>query len=262
MTLVPLRPARPVRSLGRRARFAAAGVALVASSGLACERTLDLGVDERADASGAEDAPSGLPGQPRLDGAPSDGTVDDGPGGEGDGGRDAQPGADAGTGYVFVTRGTYPGDLGGVAGADFRCQSSATAAGLEGVYRAWISDATVNAADRISWPGPWREVGSGDVLFPDRSALRGFPLAPLARDETGQVAPARWWTGTAINGLKHEKTCSGWTSRSSGQGGMTGIRKTGADGGRPGKEWTEDVAYSCVFDNDLQRYALVCFRDG
>ena len=41
---------------------------------------------------------------------------------------------------VFLTQGTYTGNLGGVAGADAKCQSAAQAAGLAGSWRAWISD--------------------------------------------------------------------------------------------------------------------------
>lgn len=232
--------------------------ALVACLALtACERTLDLGAD--ADDAAAADAGPAGEGGASADAA----SVDPGDGGTSDGAApDGSRPGDAGKGYVFVTRGTYPADLGGIAGADVRCQSSAAAAGLEGVYRAWISDSSVNAADRFTWPGPWLEVGTEAVLFPELASLRGFPLAPLVRDETGQVSPAsRWWTGTAVNGIKHTKTCADWTSRDQSLGGMTGIRKFG-DAGRPGKEWTEEAAFSCVFDNDLQRYALLCLRNG
>ena len=41
--------------------------------------------------------------------------------------------------YVFVTDGIFTGNLGGVAGADDKCQIAADAAGLPGVYKAWIA---------------------------------------------------------------------------------------------------------------------------
>jgi LruC domain-containing protein len=41
---------------------------------------------------------------------------------------------------VFLTQATFTGNLGGVAGADSKCQAAAGAAGLSGTWRAWISD--------------------------------------------------------------------------------------------------------------------------
>jgi hypothetical protein len=51
---------------------------------------------------------------------------------------------------VFVSSMTYTGDLGGVGGADAKCQSLAVAAGLTGAYMAWLSDATSSAASRLT----------------------------------------------------------------------------------------------------------------
>src|SRR5207248_2675590 len=41
---------------------------------------------------------------------------------------------------VFVTSVMYDGNLGGLAGADAKCQARATAASLSGTYKAWLSD--------------------------------------------------------------------------------------------------------------------------
>jgi hypothetical protein len=40
--------------------------------------------------------------------------------------------------YVFLTSGTYSGNLGGISGAHAICQRHADAAGLPGKYKAWI----------------------------------------------------------------------------------------------------------------------------
>jgi len=45
---------------------------------------------------------------------------------------------------VFVSSQTYVGNLGGVAGADSLCQGLATAAGLTGTFKAFLSDSGVN----------------------------------------------------------------------------------------------------------------------
>jgi len=46
---------------------------------------------------------------------------------------------------VFVTSGTFQGNLGGVSGADDLCIGQAAAADLSGTWRAWVSDTTRNA---------------------------------------------------------------------------------------------------------------------
>jgi hypothetical protein len=57
--------------------------------------------------------------------------------------------------YMFVTSSTVvPGRLNGIAGADAECSARATAAGLPGVYKAWINDKGVDSINRIG-PGGW-----------------------------------------------------------------------------------------------------------
>jgi hypothetical protein len=161
-----------------------------------------------------------------------------------------------GKSYVFITRAKYNPKMGGTMGGDARCQSSAAAAGLIGAYRAWLSDESTDAISRISGSGPWLEVGTDKVLFPTLASLRGFPDLPLQRDEYGDPAPTEWWTGTSANGVKHPKTCLGFTSDSQFQAGLIGTRQ---GGGRPGMEWTQDREVSCIGDN-LNSRALLCFR--
>src|SRR5262245_3061033 len=45
---------------------------------------------------------------------------------------------------VFVTSAIYPGNIGGLMGADAKCQTSADAAMLGGSWRAWLSQDGVN----------------------------------------------------------------------------------------------------------------------
>ena len=51
---------------------------------------------------------------------------------------------------VFVTSSTFDGNLGGLAGADVKCQGAATTAGLPGTFRAWLSDSTTSASARLT----------------------------------------------------------------------------------------------------------------
>lgn len=236
-----------------RARANGALVAALPLVMIACTRTVDLG--ENLPPGGGDASSLDATVDPKEGGPSSDATV----------GGDSAPLGDASTTldgdgavapqYVFVTRGVYDANMGGIAGADSRCQLSAGGAGLKGVYRAWISDSNTDAKTRITGSGPWLEVGTNKVMFPTPASLAGFPEGPLVRDEYGDPAKDRWWTGTAANGIRHPETCINWASNAQFQGGMTGTRK---GSGRPGNEWTEDVAYACT-SSELQKFALICF---
>jgi len=51
---------------------------------------------------------------------------------------------------VFVTSTTYNGNLGGLSGADAKCQTQADAAGLGGTWTAFLSSSTVSINNRIA----------------------------------------------------------------------------------------------------------------
>ncbi len=62
--------------------------------------------------------------------------------------------------YMFVSSATFvPGRLGGVTGADTDCATLATAAGLPGTYKAWISDTGIDANTRVGGGGWMRTDG-------------------------------------------------------------------------------------------------------
>jgi hypothetical protein len=55
---------------------------------------------------------------------------------------------------VFVTSTVYNGNLGGLAGADAICAARATAGGLGGTFKAWLSDNATSAGSRLThYPG-------------------------------------------------------------------------------------------------------------
>ncbi|MDZ4247347.1 MAG: DUF1554 domain-containing protein, partial [Dehalococcoidia bacterium] len=51
---------------------------------------------------------------------------------------------------VFVTAATYNGNLGGLSGADAKCQASANAVNLGGTWKAWLSDSNTSAGSRLN----------------------------------------------------------------------------------------------------------------
>jgi hypothetical protein len=120
---------------------------------------------------------------------------------------------------VFVTRASFPGSLGGLVGADAQCASFAAAAGMAGNWKAWLSDSTTDALERIVDVGPWLDV-QGARVFRDKAQLMGFPDVNLHVDETGGEANGAYWTGTLLGGGKSSNDCEDWTNGAPAEGTM------------------------------------------
>jgi|GEM_PF-1338781 len=60
---------------------------------------------------------------------------------------------------VFITRGLYSGNLGGLDGADQICQKEAEAMGLEGKFKALLGDENISAKERLNLDGIFVEIG-------------------------------------------------------------------------------------------------------
>jgi hypothetical protein len=130
--------------------------------------------------------------------------------------------------------GSNPGkgaDLGGLKGADARCQSLAKAAGAGGTWRAYLStpaaggQAAVNARERIG-KGPWRNA-KGVVVAKSVDDLHDNPNINFetALTEKGEPVNSRKMkpnyhdilTGSQTDGRafpadKGDTTCKSWTS--------------------------------------------------
>ena len=76
---------------------------------------------------------------------------------------------------MFVTAETYAGALGSLEAADMYCRAAANTAGLTGTFRAWLSDGTTNAIDRITVDGPWYTT-RGELAWGSKTELPGAPL--------------------------------------------------------------------------------------
>jgi len=99
------------------------------------------------------------------------------------------------------------GNLGGVAGADFRCSGLASAIGLTGTYLAWIADASTSPAARFVRAGPAWTRPDGTKIADDWADLTDGTLdAPISAG-TGDV-----WTGVGTDGNPVGQSCSNWTS--------------------------------------------------
>ena len=153
---------------------------------------------------------------------------------------------------VFVSSAAYNGNLGGLAGADAKCQALATAANLTGTYKAWLTDGTTSAESRLTHStAPYELVGGAVVANSWADLTSGTLRDYLDADETGEThnEDTYVWTNTAGNGASIGPTfgghCSNWTSSSSspvGAGGEVGFLDD---------EWTEDGADECDAKNHI-----------
>ncbi len=143
------------------------------------------------------------------------------------------------------------GALGGVAGADLKCNSLATAAGIPGTYRAWISVAGTNAADRITSNGPWYLVGGQLVASTKGELVGGGRLKHGSdHDEKNIHAPAaedRVWTGTAPNGTFDGPECGVWSG-----GGQARVGEAEFSDGR----WSSSTVEACGQVNRVYCFEL------
>jgi hypothetical protein len=174
---------------------------------------------------------------------------------------------------VFTTKAVFDGDLGGLAGADAKCNTYAKAAGLSGTFRAWLSDSGTDAISRVPEGGPWRILDSdgrqSDVAFESKDAWTGYPKVSIVNTEFGKTLSELsssttteipyTWTGTELGGKQKGCHCLDWTSSKnynsdcpSGEyGGVIGSRHA-----REGDEgWTDLASNPCD-----ARSALLCYQ--
>jgi hypothetical protein len=156
---------------------------------------------------------------------------------------------------IFVTSMSFNGNLGGLAGADQQCQNLATVAGLYNPtnYKAWLSDNTTNAVDRLEHaPVPYLSVrGYGTIIAQNWDDLVDGALAnPIRFDEYGRLVTDRVWTGTMSDGTKAGSDCSGWTSAKSTVKGSYGLSSDltslWTDNQPPDKSCSQKLRLYCV----------------
>ena len=150
---------------------------------------------------------------------------------------------------VFVTTSGTTGLLGGLGGADMRCQTIANAAGLPGTFRAWLSAGTASAASRLTHATVPYGLLDGTVIALDWDDLvDGTLMAPIRVGENGlpTIVGSGVWTGTAANGdtLTNSTNCAGWNANGANQGGTAGNRS------QTGPAWTEGTN-TCFANNSL-----------
>lgn len=174
-------------------------------------------------------------------------------------------------GYVriFVTSTTYDGNLGGIAGADAKCQARATAASLTGTWKAIISDSTTSAKSRMThrlkpvfnlagelvWNPSIPLMVSNDSVTstgtPPWGAAAFIGNAPEITELGTLVSGTVYaWTGTSptTGGAHGTNHCSNWTTTAA----------TGAFGSSTSitTAWALASTGTCT-----QSYRLYCLED-
>jgi hypothetical protein len=154
---------------------------------------------------------------------------------------DAPADADLSPHKVFITSTNHSGSLNGLAGADAICQARAQTAGLTGMYKAWLADANLTPATRMTHGlGPYQLV-SGTVIATSWTDLTdGTLAAPVNRTEVGGLLGGsgctpgpgcnficeggEFWSNVAADGTRNTATgdCGTWTGTGQGTAGNVG----------------------------------------
>jgi len=134
-------------------------------------------------------------------------------------------GADLAPKKVFVTSTTHAGaTMGGMAGADGICAARASAAGVTGAFKAWVSTGRPTPSPSTTFTQssiPYSLVDGTKIADDWADLIDGTLDAPINKNENGvTIASGEVWTGTnsdgtgAGNPMSGSLTCSGWNGGS------------------------------------------------
>jgi hypothetical protein len=131
---------------------------------------------------------------------------------------------------IFVTEDVYKANLGGLTGADAKCQSAASGR-IVGTFKAWLSDSTGSPSTRMTHGGPYQRAGPSVFVVANNWAelTSGTLQRAIQWGPTGGTPPAAvnactsatgttslFWSNTTNQGtlLTPSTSCSNWTSES------------------------------------------------
>jgi len=134
---------------------------------------------------------------------------------------------------VFVTNQTWNGNLGGLFGADNKCQQIAISRNLGGIWNAWLSDSNKSAGARLNHATKAYRTLDGKIVANNWNDLVDGSLdSPINVNEYGNVygIATEVWTGTQADGSSASwSNCNNWTSTLSTVGGYRGVANSTDD---------------------------------
>lgn len=151
---------------------------------------------------------------------------------------------------VFLSSIAYDGNMGGLTGADAKCQALAAAAGFTGTFKAWLSSSFVQMKDRLTGNGPWVRLDGVKIADDRADLLDGTLAAPINVNEQGAYAGDELaWTDTTADGSTFPNaSCSDWGNNGAGVGGFVGRAA------ETGSNWTHYASRTC--DQLLRLYCI------
>ena len=147
---------------------------------------------------------------------------------------------------AFVTNQNFNGNLGGVVGADAKCQTAADNAGVGGVWQAWVADDAVFPDNMPSFRWDTLSLGpyfkfNGVVIDSNFAALFDQQLTnPLSTTETGVGVNSGVWTGILSDGQVSDFNCTDWSTADGGVLATVGNSATKQQG------WTSITTANCA----------------
>jgi hypothetical protein len=150
---------------------------------------------------------------------------------------------------AFVTALDHDGAMGGLEGADARCNEAAADASLNGTYHAWLSAPTISATSRVTYDALALVDGTLVTTSLD-DLLSNDPLVPIGRTAWNEVRDVNVWTATSGRGGASGSACTSWTNNN----GVDDAALIGDSGDTVG--WTAVASLACD-----QPAALYCFQD-
>jgi hypothetical protein len=156
---------------------------------------------------------------------------------------------------AFVSSLTFNGNLGGLTGADRKCQGLAEVAGLYNPinYKAWLSSDMGTVQWRLTHPNAvtMSVRGAGTIISDHWSdMLDGTLKNPIRFDEYGHLTLDNVWTGTLKNGKKSDSDCSNWQSSDSTVEGSYGVSSSTKT------LWTDNQPPDMTCDKMLRLYCI------
>ncbi len=164
---------------------------------------------------------------------------------------------------IFVTSTTYSGNLGGLEGADAKCQQRAEATNLGGTWKAWLSIGNSNPENSpdsrfIHSSAPYQLLNGQTIAINWGDLTDGSLQNPINITELKTPKDTAVWSCTDIQGMSKSTTslqdignCNGWTSATvnPGYGGDVGVSS------KIYKEWTDSAFMNCN-----NQFSLYCFE--